>query len=253
MAGEEEERLKRRFVELSQRADRQGTYLYTGFLGLGEQAVFHQAAAQFKGVPWTLFGGHEACERVMARFGDAETMGYEETFPIVCLEVRPTAPKFAEKLGHRDYLGALLNVGIERDVLGDLFVSETAAYVYIQETMAPFVCENLDRVRHTAVCSRQVETAPAKALPRRKEQLVNAASERLDVVVAAVYRLSRSQSAELFGAGRVFVDGRLCENTSAQPKAGAIISVRGYGRFGYGGVAHTTKKGRFAVRVELYQ
>ncbi len=252
MAGEEEERLKKRFAELSQKAYRQGVYQYTGFLGLGEQAVFHQVETRLAGVPWELFGGHAACERVMARFGDAGMIGYEEAFPIACLEIRPAAPKFAEKLGHRDYLGALLNLGIERSVLGDLFVGEKA-YVYVQAAMASFICGNLERVKHTAVVCRPVEAAPPEALPRRQERLVNAASERLDVVAAAVYNLSRSQSAELFRAGRVFIDGRLCENVSAQPKEGAIVSVRGYGRFVYGGVAHTTKKGRFAVRVELYQ
>ena len=253
MAGEDEERLKKRFWELARRSYRQGAYLYTGFLGLGEQAVFHEASARFGEAAWALFGGHAACERVMARFGDAEALGYEEAFPIVCVEVRPAAPKFAEELGHRDFLGALLNLGIERDVLGDLFVGEGAAYVYVQETMGTFVCENLERVRHTAVRCRIVEGAPQEALPRREERLVNAASERLDAVAAAVYHLSRGQSAELFRGGRVFIDGRLCENGSARPKEGAIVSVRGYGRFGYGGVAHTTKKGRLAVRVETYR
>ena len=253
MAGEEEERLKRRFAELAEKSYRQGIYLFTGFLGLGEQAVFHRAAAQFAPVTVRLFGGHAACERVMARFGDAEAMGYEEEFPIACLELRAAAPKFAEKLTHRDYLGALVNLGIERSVLGDIFVAEEAAYAYVQENMAAFICENLERVRHTAVRGRQVETAPKEALPRLEQTSVNVASERLDVIVSAVYHLSRSQSIELFRTGRVFIGGRLCENNSVQPKNGDIVSVRGFGRFVYGGVAHETKKGRYAVQVELYR
>lgn len=253
MAGEDEERLRRRFVELAEKSYRQGVYLFTGFLGLSEQEVFYRAAREFSHVPFALSGGHAFCERVMARFGDAEMMGYEEGFPIVCLEVRAAAPKFAEELHHRDYLGALVNLGIERSVLGDIFVAERAAYVYVQEGMAAFVCENLGRVRHTAVACERVGGAPPEALPRLEEQSVNVASERLDVVVSAVYRLSRSQGVELFQAGRVFVGGRLCENNSAQLREGEIVSVRGFGRFVYEGVAHGTRKGRLAVRVKLYK
>lgn len=253
MAGEEEERLKRRFIELAEKSYRQGIYLFTGFMGLGEQTIFHQAAARFAHVPFRLFGGHVSCERVAARFGDAKMMGYEAEFPIVCLEIRAAAPKFAENLGHRDYLGALINLGIERSVLGDIFVAEKAAYAYVQEGMAAFICENLDRVRHTTVVCGRVETVPEEALPRLEAATVNVASNRLDAVVSAVYHLSRSQSMELFRAGRVFIEGRLCENNSAQPKPGEIVSVRGFGRFVYEGVLHETKKGRYAMQVKLYK
>jgi RNA-binding protein YlmH len=68
------------------------------------------------------------------------------------------------------------------------------------------------------------------------------ASERLDALIAAVFHLSRSQCLELFRSGKIVVGGRLYENNSGQPKAGELISVRGYGRFLYDGIQAETKK-----------
>lgn len=253
MAAEDDARLKKRFAELAEKSYQQNIYLFTGFLGLGEQTLFYETAPQFPHVPYTMSGGHPSCERLMVRFGSADSMGYEEDFPIACLQIRPTAPKFSEALTHRDYLGALINLGIERTVLGDIFVAEKAAFAYCQDNMADYICENLSRIRHTAVTCSRVEQIAEDALPHLAERTVNVASERLDVILAGVYHLSRSQCVELFRAGKVFVGGRLYENNSGQPKPGDIISLRGYGRFVYGGVVYETKKGRYAVKVELYQ
>lgn len=250
---EDENRLKKRFAELAEKSYQQNIYLFTGFLGSGEQTLFYRTAPQFAHVPYTLFGGNNACERLMVRFGNADMMGYEEDFPIVCLQIRPTAPKFAEDLTHRDYLGALINLGIERSTMGDIFVAEKEAFVYCQESMAEYICGNLTRVRHTLVLCSRVEQIPDEALPHLVEKSVNVASERPDVILSGVYNLSRSQSIELFRSGKVFVNGCLCENNSGQPKPGDIISLRGYGRFVYGGVVYETKKGRYAVKVEVYQ
>lgn len=252
MGTEEEQRLQKRFCELAEKAYRQNVYCFTNFLGLGEQTLFHQASVSFGHVKTTLFGGHPDCERVMVRFGNPAEMGYEEDFPIACLRIGAAAPKFAEKLTHRDYLGALVNLGLERDTLGDILVGETEAYLFCLNSISPFICDQLERVRHTVVTCRQVEGVPETALPVLAEKDINVASERLDVLAAAVFHLSRSQCLELFRAGKIFVGGRLCENNSRQPAPGDVISVRGYGRFIYKGVCAETRKGRLMARIQLY-
>lgn len=252
MGTEEEQRLQRRFCELAEKADRQNTYYFTNFLGLGEQTLLHQASAASWHVKTTCFGGHPSCERVVARFGDPEETGYEAPFPIVCLRIAPAAPKFAENLTHRDYLGALVNLGLERDTMGDILVGEKEAYVFCLDTIAPFICGQLERVRRTVVTCRQVEKAPETVLPVLTEKTVNVASERMDVLIAAVFHLSRSQCLELFRAGRIFVNGRMYENNSRQPMPEDLISVRGYGRFIYDGVGAETKKGRLMARIRVY-
>ncbi len=249
---DDEEILKKRFIELAKRAERQSIYLYTPFLGLGEQTWFHQIQSQLPGVPYSMYGGSPGCERVIVRFGSEETTGYTEDFPISALIISPDAPGFAEDLGHRDYLGALLNLGLDRSTLGDIFISAGKAYLYCQESIAPFICENLTRVRHTQVTAVPIDEIPAEAEPKLDDRNVNVASERLDAVIAAVYRISRSQASQLIRSDRVFVNGILTENVSQRPKEDDIISVRGRGRFIYAGIAYETKKGRYGARVRVY-
>ena len=253
MQSEEDRLLLNRFAELAGRSNRQNRYLFTGFLSLGEQALFYQSAASFPTASYALSGGFASCERRMVRFGNPQEIGYEEPFPITCLCIRQTAPKFAGVLTHRDYLGALIHLGVERTVLGDILPAGHLAYVYCQDSMAPFICENLTRVKQAAVEVRPVKEAPDDALPCLKEQVFAAASERLDVLLCAVWNLSRSQSAEAVKSGRVFVNGRLCENSSMQPRIGDLITLRGHGRFVYDGIVCETKKGRYKVSVKLYQ
>ena len=76
---------------------------------------------------YILFGGCDGTERNIARFGNSEELGYEEDFPIVCLEILPKSEKFAEPLCHRDFLGALMNLGIERKNIGDISVMHKRA------------------------------------------------------------------------------------------------------------------------------
>ena len=80
---DESELLKKRFSELANKSYSHGIYLFTDFLGLAEQAVFNEAKAAFRGIPYTAFGGAFGAERVMIRFGDEESFGYTEEFPIV--------------------------------------------------------------------------------------------------------------------------------------------------------------------------
>ena len=80
-----------------------------------------------------LFGGAAGAERVMIRFGDEESLGYEQPFPIAIIKAEPVSPKFAEKLTHRDFLGAILNLGIERSTVGDIIVRESTAYFFVKE------------------------------------------------------------------------------------------------------------------------
>ena len=110
-----------RLKDLSKRSG----YAFTDFLDLEEQSVL-ESNKHVLG-KYTLFGGCDGTERNIARFVDSEEPGYEEDFPIVCLEILPKSEKFAEPLCHRDFLGALMNLGIERKNIGDISVMHKRA------------------------------------------------------------------------------------------------------------------------------
>lgn len=249
----EEHQLKKRFQELAEKSYHQNRYTFTGFLSLAEQDVLQRAVGSESPAPVTLFGGNGQAERQMARFGSPETLGYEMEFPIVCVEICPLSEKFAEPLSHRDYLGALMNLGIERSTLGDIVQKEKRAYLFCTEAMAPFICENLTRVRHTSVrCGIAGEAADAGVKEPTPVNII-VSSERLDGVIAKIYHLSRGQSLELFSAKRIYVNGRQMENNSYQLRENDSVTVRGMGKFRYEGAKHTTRKGKLSVSAAVFQ
>lgn len=253
MADTEKELLqqKKHFLDLADRSRRQNLFTFTGFLSLAEQDVLWKAAAESKAV-LTLNGGIEQAERQMARFGSVQELGYEEPFPICCIRVAPLAEKFADDFTHRDFLGAIMNLGIDRSTVGDIFIDGKKAYIFCTQAIEPWLTENLEQVRRTHVkCTlvEGVENLPARKLLRREE---NVASLRCDGIVAAVWKLSRSQSLELFRQKKIYVNGRLMENNSYALKEGDVISARGFGKFFFRGEKHTTKKGKLVVGIDLF-
>ena len=249
----EEEQLKKRFLELADRAYTNCQYQFTGFLNLTETSLFLQTAREFPHVPYALSGGMEDGERQMARLGSEEMMGYEEPFPIRCIKAEPPMQKFADKLSHRDVLGALMNLGVERSTIGDILLCDNVAYIFCTEKMAGYLTSELTQIKHTPVRCSVAEDLPDIAVLRKIEEMrVQVASVRLDAMIAKVYNLSRGDSLELFRAKRVFVDGKLCENNSYAVKENEVISVRGFGKFKYLSQGGVSKKGKINVTVGRY-
>lgn len=250
--------LKKRFLELGNKAYTQGIFLFTDFLGMGELSAFIEVRNEnrelgiFGDDCVRIFGGAEDCERCMIRFGSTEELGYEVEFPIVCLKIAPLMEKFAEELNHRDFLGALMNLGIERDLLGDIRIDGKMAYLFCQEKIASFIQESLQKVRHTNVKVSVTDALPENLQHKEEEKEFPVASERLDGIIAGLYHISRSQSLELFRGQKVYRNGRLEENNSVSPREGDVVAVRGYGKFRYMGILRETKKGKIRVLAAVY-
>lgn len=248
----EEQRLQHRFIELAERAYHSRRYTYTNFLNLMELDMLSRMENALRHVPHTLWGGAEDCERKLARFGNDEMCGYEEESPVACIRIQAVNAKFADALTHRDFLGAIMNLGIERELIGDIRIIETTGYVFCLNRIASFLIEQLTKVRHTTVACEIVQALPETATISTEDVPLQVASERLDAVLAHLYKLSRTDAQELFRGGRIFVNDRMQESCSYPPKAGDIISARGYGRFLYCGVSGRTKKGKLTVCVRRY-
>lgn len=236
--------------DMIQQYDR-GRYSFSDFLGLAEQSDFHEEIRQYDALPYELFGGTENCERVMLRIGNEETLGYSEPWPIRTLMVSPKNQKFADPLTHRDFLGAILHLGLERDTIGDIFIEDNVGYVFCTEQVAPYLVQNLDRVKHTSVVCQEIEELPKLERTKPEEKFIQTSSLRIDLVVAKVYNLSRSAAQELFPARKIYVDGRLCENNSRELLPGEIVSVRGFGRMSLKEERGLSRKGKHNLVMEV--
>ncbi len=241
-----------RFRDLADRCYQKNVYTYSGFLSIADISDFHSMEREFSHVPYELFGGYDLSERMILRFGNEETLGYSEDFPITILEISPLMNKFADELNHRDFLGALMNLGIERDVIGDILVESPRAYIFVLDSIVEYIIENLTRIKHTSVMVKAVRDLPAIAIKEPKQETVQIPSERLDVIISKVYKCSRETSIQFFKEGRVFINGRICENNSKILKQSDTITVRGYGKFIYNGYSSLSRKGKLVASVCVY-
>ena len=252
---------EKRILDLYAQSDRNCAFYFTDFLTPADAAEAEGIVRAETGIPMdvirrmiTAWGGAEGCERVMLRFGNADLFGYEVPFPIAAIKAEPLNVKFADELTHRDFLGALMNLGIERDVIGDIIVrlGAGAAYIFAKDSIAPYIAENLIRVKRTSVRCTVFAEPPEDVAPEFERMILNIASERADSLVARICNISRTKAQQLFVQRQVFLDGRVQENDSASLREGAVLSIRGYGKYLYRGAEHETKKGRLVVIVDRY-
>lgn len=245
--------LKNRLRELAEKSYSRSIFTFTGFLGLSEQDLFWKEEPGLRFAGYQLWGGSEGCDRQVLRFGSAQELGYEEPFGITCIHIFPPAEKFADDFSHRDFLGALMNLGIDRSTLGDIRVGDREAFLFCLDNVAEFICENLTQVKHTRVRCEIV--TQMRELPSEEPKLLDlqVMSERIDAVIAKVYNKSRNEVLNLFHSGKVYVNGRLCESNSRMLKPEEVVNVRGFGKFVYQGVQYETRKGRLSVRAAVYR
>ena len=241
----------KRIRELANLSYQRDIVTFSDFLNLNEQNMVSSLKRQFPQIVMEIFGGYENAERQMVAF-HPDALAFTWEYPIDCLKIEPKAIKFSESITHRDYLGALLNLGIERSVIGDIVVQEKAAWFFCQNKMTDFFLDNLCRVRHTNILITKVDD-PDK-LPCPKLEAINGtcASVRLDSLISLAFKASRSSMVSYIEGGQVFVNGKLITSNGYEPKEGDIISVRGKGRFIFDGMSHQTKKGRCGVRILRY-
>ncbi len=250
----EEQLLAGRLSDLANICYNRNIPVFSGFLNLNEQNILEQNAhgsskGVFSNVCVLTDGGYESAERKIAVF--LPYSGYDYQLPIEIIRIEADK-RFAGELTHRDFLGALMNLGIERSLIGDIVISEGSAYVFCLEKIAEFIADNLTRVKNDYVSCTRNCTLDKDFTPSYKEIVGSVASLRLDAVISLAFNESRSHSVSYIEDSLVFVNGRLITTNAYNLKEGEIISVRGRGRFKYMYTKSETKKGRYMVVLNLY-
>lgn len=224
---------------------------FTDFMDRAKCARFAERMRGIRELQVTLFGGMEDCERQRMGFSLEEIP--LEAFPIKIIKIRRKSRKFGQAdLGHRDYLGSILGLGIDRGKVGDILVSEEEAVCFVSEEIAPYITAVLEQVSKTAVIAEEAEGA--EAIPRRQTERkrLTVASLRLDAVAGEAFHLSRGKVQALIGAEKAQVNWNTVTNTSHQLKEGDMVSLRGFGRFRVREIGGKTKKDRTGLEIEKY-
>ena len=196
----ENNELLKRGEDLARRCENRCILTNTGFLSPAERyALEHDVNLRFSRMIFR--GGHEEAERTMAFFlpeymaeEDFDESEYISAIKITAAFGRP---------GHRDYMGAVLGMGVDRAWVGDIITRDNEAYVLCQ----PSVLRHLESIDKVGRCGVKAQSIPLSAIPvkEKKVQEMNftVMSLRLDAVCAGMFRLSRTEAARQINAGNV--------------------------------------------------
>ncbi len=257
----EERIIEGRLLDAANCCYNRGIPVCTDFLDLNKQTIFdsmvsvgtHKGASGSKLPPVSFFaaGGYDLAERKVIVFLPYEDFSYDDV-PYDIIKISPANPKFAEPLTHRDYLGAVIGLGVSRDKFGDVLVVEEGAYIFSIKSITSYITGNLCQVRHTTVKSEVIDSLDFDYTPRFREIQGTVASLRLDSVIALGFGSSRSHLISYIENGRVAVNGRIITSNAYNLKPEDIISVRGLGKIKFINSVTSTKKGRIVVIIYKY-
>ena len=179
----------------------------------------------------------------------AELIGDDLTASVTAVLVRGSRYR---TLTHRDYLGSVLGVGLERDAVGDIAVqNEHEAVVFCAQKPAELLLTLLEKVATDTVKCVPYTLSEAFTDGKRYQHISDTvASARLDCVVAALTNLSRDDAQAAVRTGLVEVDFEPTERVNLELQPPLTISVRGYGRFILHSFDGETRKGRLRMRAD---
>ncbi|MCC8170119.1 MAG: YlmH/Sll1252 family protein [Oscillospiraceae bacterium] len=222
---------------------------FSRFLDGGEIADITDNMSFPYGYNVMLWGGYEDCERkilgVFPEWEEAE----QDKFP---LSVIKFTSNFSKKLSHRDYLGTIMSLGIDRAQTGDILIEENGAYAFVYSDIAEYICGNISKISNIGVKAEILGGGDIDIPPRKYVIFeTTCASLRLDAVIAGALKMSRNESTRLISAGKVKLNYRDAVHLSRNVKEGDLISVRGHGRFFLEEAGSETRSGRLHITVKF--
>ena len=244
------EGILKRAEDLARRCENRGVPTNTGFLTPAERyALEHDPALRMAKI--VFHGGYPEAERTMAFFlpdwMEADALDASEH---ICA-IRLTAA-FGEP-GHRDYMGAILGMGVGREWVGDIVVEGHEAIALCQPSVLRHLL-SIDKVGRYGVKAVEI---PLDEIPvrekRTEERRFTVMSPRLDAVAAGLFHLSRTECARQIAMGTLSLNYSECLKPDAPVKEGDVLALRGAGKGRIAEIGGSSRKGRMFVTAELYK
>ena len=242
--------LSRRALDLARRAEKYAAPVHSGFLTPAEQAELEAVCVRER-LDMVLRGGDGDCERRAAFFlpswMEAEALDISEALSAIRITAAFGSP------GHRDYLGAILGLGVRRDCLGDIRISDNVAHLFCLSTIADYLLANLEQVGRCGVKAAAIPLSEVPPLERQYRSVTfTAQSLRLDTVCGGMFRISRTQAAEQIAQGNVNVNYIVCLKPDRAVAPGDVITLRGRGKGTLDAVGGTSRKGRQFITAQIW-
>ena len=253
---DEERLICNRLLDMANSCYHRNIPVTTDFLDLNSQSLFWNIIKELPPVRWMFCGGYPLAERKILIFypdymEEADVnASLSDFFSII--RISPANKKFAENLNHRDFLGSIMGLGINRSKIGDIIMQEDSAYFFCTTGIAPYIIDNLGQIRHTIIRCQIVDDMNFDYEPAYQEITGSISSLRLDSVISLGFNSSRSHIIKYIEDGKTFVNGRIITSNAHNIKAGDLISIRGLGKIKFIKEITTTKKGRLMIIIHKY-
>lgn len=233
--------------DLYNRSENKNILTYTNFLTQTERELIKN---NISGKKLFFSGGIENCERVRAFFLPEYIDNLDVSQYITLYKVTFSF----KKLTHRDFLGAILALGIKRECIGDIYVFEKEAYFFVTREMTDFIKNNLIKVGAVGVELMQINFNEIK-IPEKSfcEVKFTVQSLRLDSVIAGIFKESREKMNLKIREGVVLLNYVVCQNTNEKINVGDIISVRGFGKAKIYNIGGKSRSGKTFVEAQIYR
>lgn len=231
--------------DVSRLCDKYRTARFSRFLDCREQELLQE-----NGISGILFGGYGGAERKMLGVFPEWEEPQLSQYPINLVKF---VPKCESNLSHRQYLGTILSLGIERDKVGDILAEPDFAYAFLCSDIAEFVAENVKKVGRCGVFA-ELADINTEILPQKKFEEVSCivASMRLDAVVAGILNKSRNDAKSLISAGKIFVNHFEALKADLAVKEGDLLSIRGFGRAEIAEIGAKTRSDKIHILYKKY-
>lgn len=247
----ENSELIKRAEDLFGRSQRSNMLTMTAFLTPAEQKQVENWGKHICADRLIFCGGIDECER-QAAFFLPDYMDREDFCPDEYITALHMTAYFGTP-GHRDYLGALLGMGVGRERIGDIIITGDEAYVFCLPAVAGHL-KSIDKVGRVSVSTEEIALSQVPTGTRQLERITfSVMSTRLDAVAAGMFRLSRTEAAKHISAGNVSLNYEQCYKPDNPVHEGDIISLRGAGKGIIAGTGGTSRKGRLFVYADIYK
>ena len=234
---------------------RDGYYVTsTGFLDTHEQALAIAVSRRAAGVRTFMYGGYDEAERRMLVCVPKDIpISDEEAADGLLRVLRVKLPAISRELSHRDYLGSLLGLGIERKLTGDILVRPGGADILIVPGIEKFLLEELHRIGSVEVKTDAVPVGDLTVPEARVEFIKDSVSSvRLDSIISSAFRLSRGKAAEAIKKGLVSVDHAECLKPDATVHEGSSLVLKGKGKAVLEKTGGESRKGRIRIVIKRF-
>ncbi|MFC4409285.1 RNA-binding protein [Chungangia koreensis] len=221
----------------------------TDFLDPRQRFIVQSIVGAAQEIDTSAYGKFEEAERMRMYIHPPYFEPTQEDFSVTAFEI--TYPSKFLSLEHRDVLGALMSIGVDRSKFGDIRLDEERIQFTINSEMADYVQANLTTIGKAKVHLNEVSES-GSLIPYEDEWLEELhiiSSMRLDTVLSSVLNISRQKASMLIHGGRVKVNWTVREQPAFELQESDLLSVRGYGRMKIFMIEGRTKKDKIRLQI----